>query len=107
MKRNDVFNLILTLTALDNLFNVLLFLAGILFIISVTGHHHLSLILGLASPAVITQPRRFSPTPGRYYPFPAVPCSSPHSFFDTCPAVISINCGLCPPGRPYLYPTVC
>jgi len=104
MKRNDVFSLILTLTALDNLFNVLLFLAGILFIISVTGHHHLSLILCLPSPAVITQPRRFSPTPGRPHPPPAVITHSRPSpvvpltyFFDTCPAVISINCSFYPP----------
>ena len=50
MKRNDAFSLILTLTALDNLFNVLLFLAGALFIISVIGHHHLSLIICQQSP---------------------------------------------------------
>jgi len=43
-------------TALDNLFNILLFLVGILFIISVTGHHRLSLILCLQSPAILTQP---------------------------------------------------
>ena len=72
MKRNGVFSLILTFTILDNLFNVLLFLAGILSIISVTGHHHLSLILCLSSPAVITQPRRFSPTLGRPQPSSAV-----------------------------------
>ena len=57
MKRNDAFILIPTLTALDNLFSVLIFLAGTLFIISVTRHHHLSLIICLPSPAVITQPQ--------------------------------------------------
>ena len=50
MKRNGAFSLILTLKALDNQLNVLLFLAGTLFIISVTGHHHLSLIICLPSP---------------------------------------------------------
>ena len=82
---SSLFSLILTLTALDRLFDIVLFLVGILFIISVTGHHNLSLVLCLPSPARLTQPRLFLPpprpllpTPGRYYPSPAVPCSPPH-----------------------------
>ena len=69
---NVLSSLILTLTAVDKLFNIVLYLVGILFIISVTGHHHLSLIPCLQSPAVLTQPRQFTPTPGRHYPSPAV-----------------------------------
>ena len=76
MKRNDVFSLILKLAPLDNLFNLLLFLAGILFIIPVIGHHRLSLILCLQSSAVIAQPRPLSATPGHRYPSPAVPSFS-------------------------------
>ena len=96
MERNGVFSLILTLTALDNLFNVLL--AGILFIFSVTGHHHLSLILCLPSPAVITQPRPFSLTPGRHYPSPAVPYSPPHNPGRPISPTVSLNslCHMCP-----------
>ena len=60
-----------------------LFLAGILFIISVIEHHHLSLILCLQSPAFITQPRPLSATPGCHYPSPAVPLI----FVNTCPTV--------------------
>jgi len=82
MKRNDVFSLIVTLTALENLFNVPLLLAGTLFIISVTGHHHLSPILCLPSPAVITHPR----------PSPAVPLT----IVNTCPAVFVNTCRLHP-----------
>ena len=72
LERNVVFSLILILAALDNLFNPILFLAAILFIIMVTGHYHLSLILCLPPPGVITQPRLLSPTFGRHCPPPAV-----------------------------------
>ena len=55
---------VLTLPTLDNLFNLLLFLVGILFTISVTGHHHISLILCLPSRAVIAHPRQSLSIPG-------------------------------------------
>ena len=39
----------------NKLFKSVLFLVGIFFIISATGHHHLSLIPCLRSPAILTQ----------------------------------------------------
>ena len=51
------FSLILTLAALGDLFNLLLFRVGILFTVLVARHHHISLIVGLPSPAVIRHPR--------------------------------------------------
>jgi len=49
-------SLILRLTALDNLFNLLLVLVGILFTVSIAWHqhHHLSLIVGMG----LAVPRR-------------------------------------------------
>ena len=44
MKLNVLSSVIFTLTAVGGLFDIVLFLVQILFIISVTGHHHLSLI---------------------------------------------------------------
>ena len=109
MKRNDVFSLMLILVTLDNLFNILLFLAGILFIISVTEHHHLSLTLCLQSPAVLTQPRPCSHTPSHHYPPPEV-ITHPRAptvvlliFVNTCPAGSVYICRLCPP--PLCLPT--
>ena len=105
MKWNVLSSLILTLMAVDKLFNLVLFLVGVLFNISVTGHHHLSLIPFLLSPAVLTEPRLFSPTPSGHYPSPAALCSLPH-FVNTCPTRLVNNCRLCPPHCPYPYPTV-
>ena len=85
-------------------------LAGILFIVSVTGHHQLSPIHCLLSPAVITQPRPFSPTPGGHYPPPAVlarprpslpipgrPLWSPSFLSTRAPSVFLNKCRLPPP----------
>ena len=44
-----MFSFLLILMTLDNLFNVLFFLRRMLFIISVTSYHHLSLTLCLLS----------------------------------------------------------
>ena len=67
----------MTLTAVDKLFNIVLFLIGISFIISVTVHHHLSLIPCLQSPAVLTQPRPSLPMPCRLL-------LSPTQFWPSC-----------------------
>ena len=100
-----MFGLILTLTALGNLFN--LFLVGILFTVSVARHHHITLILGLllavpgrpqAPPAVLRHPRPSSGTPGRHL-------WSPTLFILMCPAVIPNTCRLYPPRSPCLHPS--
>ena len=101
-----MFSLILTLTALGNLFN--LFLVGILFTVSVARHHHISLIVGLlpaachprpssgtprrsqAPPAVLRHPRPSSSIPGRHLWPPTL-------FILMCPAVIPNTCRLYPP----------
>ena len=98
-----MFSLILTLTALGNLFN--LFLVGILFTVSVARHHHISLIVGLlpvsrpqAPPAVLRHPRPSLGTPGRPQASPAVICGRPPTLFILmCPAVIPNTCRLYPP----------
>ena len=93
----------LILVALDNPFNVLLFLVGILFIILVARHHHLSLILCLPPPAVITHSRPLSPTPGPHCPPPAVTTHTRPSpaasliLVDTLLAVFPNTCRLFPP----------
>ena len=88
----------LILGGFDNLFNVLFFLVGILFTLSVTRHHQISLTVCLQFPAVLIHTWSSLPTPGcshlhptvlthtrpssaipdRYSPFPDVPCSPPH-----------------------------
>ena len=113
---------ILILEGFDNLFNVLFFQVGILFTLSVTKHHQISLTVCLQFPAVLTHTQSSLPTPGRSHPHPAVlthtrpfsptpdrhqlsPAVIPHSppspavpliFVDTFPAVIPITCGVCP-----------
>ena len=72
---------VLILGGFDNLFNVLFFLVGILFTLSVTSHHQISLTVCLPSPPVLTHTRPSSTILSRYSSFPAVPCSPPH-FFD-------------------------
>ena len=71
---------ILILGGFDNLFNVLFFLVGILFTLSVTRHHQISLTVCLQFPAVLTHTRSSLPTPGRPYPHPAV-ISNPRPLF--------------------------
>jgi len=92
-------SLILTLTALDNLFNLLLFLVGILFTVSIARHHHVSLIVGLllavpgrpqAPPAVLRHPRPSSSIPVRHL-------WSLSLFILMCPAAIPNACRLYPP----------
>ena len=85
-----MFSFILILAALDNLFNLLLFLVGISFIVLVTGHYYISLIVCLQSPAVIWHPRSSSGIPGRHL-------WSPSFFIHMCPTVIPDTCRLCPP----------
>ena len=63
---------ILILGGFDNLFNVLFFLVGILFTLSVTKHHQISLTVCLQFPAVLTHTQSSLPTPGRSHPHPAV-----------------------------------
>ena len=63
---------ILILGGFDNLFNVHFFLVGILFTLSVTRHHQISLIVCLQFPVVLTRTQPFSLTPDRPYPYPAV-----------------------------------
>ena len=86
----------------NNLFNVLFFLVGILFTLSVTMHHQISLTVCLQFPAVLTHTRPSSPTPSRHQPSPPV---IPHSlpsppvpliFVDTLQAVIPITHTMCP-----------
>ena len=63
---------ILILGRFHNLFNVLFFLVGILFTLSVTRHHQISLTVCLQFPAVLTHTWSSLPTPGRSRPHPAV-----------------------------------
>ena len=110
------------LEGFDNLFNILSFLVGILFTLSVARHHQISLTVCLQFPAVLTHTRSPSPTPSRSHPHPAVlthtrpplptpgryqlsPAVIPHSppspavpliFVDTFPAAIPIAYSVCP-----------
>ena len=56
---------ILILGGFNNLFNVLFFLMGILFTLSVTRHHQISLTVCLQFRAVISHPRPLFPIPCR------------------------------------------
>jgi len=105
-QQNDLFRFILTLTALDNLFNLLLFLVGILFTMSVATHHHISPIDGLPSPAVIGQPRPSSGTPGRPQASPAVTCGPPHHLSSCARPSFLIPAVCIPPRSPCLHPIV-
>ena len=57
---------------LDDLFNLLVFLAGILFTSSVTWHHNTSLIFHRGSPSIIIHPGRPLQSPSFFFPSPAV-----------------------------------
>ena len=63
---------ILILGGFDILFNILFFRVGILFTLSVTRYHQISLIVCLWFPAVLTHTWPFSPTLGRFHPHPTV-----------------------------------
>ena len=94
-ERNSAFSLILILAALDNLPNLLLFLAGILFIILVTTSSSITHTLSAA--------------PSRHYPVPAVTTHTRPSpavsliLVDTLPAVFPNTCPLCSPRHFYLH----
>ena len=97
---------ILILRGFDILFNILFFRVGILFTLSVTRYHQISLIVCLWFPAVLTHTWPFSPTLGRFHPHPTVlthprPFSPTPGRFHPPPAVFIHT-----RHRPYPYPVV-
>jgi len=71
---------ILTVGVLDDPFNLLLFLAGVSFLMSVTGHHHLSLIVYLNLSHPLPPPSFFSACAQPSFIIPAVCDPPPQSY---------------------------